>query len=50
MDAVLVEKVLRVQPNLKKLYLLLRAKDAKSATHRLNNEVYTWLYMVYSFH
>ncbi|KAL4611669.1 hypothetical protein ACB092_08G142300 [Castanea dentata] len=36
---ILVEKVLRVQPNLKKLYLLLRAKDAKSATHRLNNEI-----------
>ena len=37
--AVLLEKILRVQPNVKKLYLLLRAADAKSATHRLNNEV-----------
>ncbi|PSR86500.1 Alcohol-forming fatty acyl-CoA reductase [Actinidia chinensis var. chinensis] len=34
-----VEKVLRVQPNVKKLYLLLRAKDAKSASQRLHNEV-----------
>jgi fatty acyl-CoA reductase len=41
MDAVFVEKVLRVQPNLKKLYLLVRAADAKSATYRLQNEVYT---------
>ena len=37
--AVFVEKVLRVQPNVKKLYLLLRASDAKSASQRLNNEV-----------
>jgi len=37
--AVLLEKILRVQPNVKKLYLLLRAADAKSATHRLHNEV-----------
>lgn len=37
--SVLLEKILRVQPNVKKLYLLLRAADAKSATHRLNNEV-----------
>ncbi|KAG4979950.1 hypothetical protein JHK85_033908 [Glycine max] len=36
---VLLEKILRVQPNVKKLYLLLRAADAKSATHRLNNEI-----------
>ncbi|KAB1227266.1 Fatty acyl-CoA reductase 3 [Morella rubra] len=36
---IFVEKVLRVQPNVKKLYLLLRAADAKSATHRLHNEI-----------
>ncbi|KAJ1440664.1 hypothetical protein SESBI_01731 [Sesbania bispinosa] len=36
---VLLEKILRVQPNVKKLYLLLRAADAKSATHRLHNEI-----------
>ncbi|XP_020214058.1 fatty acyl-CoA reductase 3 [Cajanus cajan] len=36
---VLLEKILRVQPNVKQLYLLLRAADAKSATHRLNNEI-----------
>ncbi|PON84334.1 Fatty acyl-CoA reductase [Trema orientale] len=36
---IFVEKILRVQPNVKKLYLLLRAADAKSATQRMNNEV-----------
>ncbi|XP_059430368.1 fatty acyl-CoA reductase 3-like [Corylus avellana] len=36
---IFVEKVLRVQPNVKKLYLLLRAPDAKSATHRFHNEI-----------
>ncbi|XP_062083102.1 fatty acyl-CoA reductase 3-like [Humulus lupulus] len=36
---IFVEKILRVQPNVKKLYLLLRASDAKSATQRLNNEI-----------
>jgi len=45
MAAVFVEKVLRVQPNVKKLYLLLRAADAKSATQRLHNEViYMYIY------
>ncbi|XVF46889.1 hypothetical protein PTKIN_Ptkin03bG0064400 [Pterospermum kingtungense] len=34
-----VEKVLRVQPNVKKLYLLLRAADHKYAVHRLHNEI-----------
>ncbi|XP_054789965.1 fatty acyl-CoA reductase 3-like [Prosopis cineraria] len=36
---IFVEKVLRVQPNVKKLYLLLRASDNISATQRLNNEI-----------
>ncbi|XP_015935914.1 fatty acyl-CoA reductase 3-like [Arachis duranensis] len=36
---IFLEKVLRVQPNIKKVFLLLRATDAKSATHRLNNEI-----------
>ncbi|KAE9620604.1 hypothetical protein Lal_00019252 [Lupinus albus] len=36
---ILLEKILRVQPNVKKLYLLLRAADAKSATHRLHTEI-----------
>ncbi|MED6205249.1 hypothetical protein PIB30_016042 [Stylosanthes scabra] len=36
---IFLEKVLRVQPNIKKVFLLLRAADAKSATHRLNNEI-----------
>ncbi|KAF5937632.1 hypothetical protein HYC85_025138 [Camellia sinensis] len=36
---IFVEKILRVQPNVKKLYLLVRAADAKSASQRLQNEV-----------
>ncbi|KAK9127723.1 hypothetical protein Syun_016520 [Stephania yunnanensis] len=36
---ILVEKVLRTQPNVKRLYLLLRAADAKLAEQRLHNEV-----------
>ncbi|MED6117761.1 putative fatty acyl-CoA reductase 5, partial [Stylosanthes scabra] len=35
---VFVEKILRVQPNIKKLYLLVRAEDTESATQRLHNE------------
>lgn len=37
--SVFLEKVLRVQPNVKKVYLLLRASDEKSAIRRLDNEV-----------
>ncbi|KAL5579886.1 hypothetical protein UlMin_012328 [Ulmus minor] len=36
---IFLEKILRVQPNVKKFYLLLRANDAKSASQRLNNEI-----------
>ncbi|KAL2331939.1 hypothetical protein Fmac_019520 [Flemingia macrophylla] len=36
---IFVEKILRVQPNVKKLYLLLRAKDTESATQRLHTEI-----------
>ncbi|XP_059314845.1 alcohol-forming fatty acyl-CoA reductase-like [Lycium ferocissimum] len=36
---IFVEKILRVQPNVKKLYLLLRAADDKSAMQRFNTEV-----------
>ncbi|XP_048233569.1 fatty acyl-CoA reductase 3-like isoform X2 [Ricinus communis] len=36
---IFIEKILRVQPNVKKLYLLLRAPDAKSASQRLQNEL-----------
>ncbi|KAG6761760.1 hypothetical protein POTOM_034993 [Populus tomentosa] len=36
---IFVEKILRVQPNVKKFYLLLRAADAKSANERLRDEV-----------
>ncbi|KAJ4832199.1 hypothetical protein Tsubulata_009025, partial [Turnera subulata] len=36
---IFVEKILRVQPNILKIYLLLRAADDKSASQRLQNEV-----------
>ncbi|KAL5763784.1 hypothetical protein ACOSQ2_016378 [Xanthoceras sorbifolium] len=36
---IFVEKILRIQPNIKKLYLLVRARDAHSATQRILNEV-----------
>ncbi|KAH7837720.1 hypothetical protein Vadar_017209 [Vaccinium darrowii] len=39
LDAVMVEKILRIQPNVKKLFVLIRANDANSATQRLHNEV-----------
>ncbi|KAJ4724780.1 Fatty acyl-CoA reductase [Melia azedarach] len=32
---IFVEKILRIQPNVKKLYLLVRASDANSATQRI---------------
>ncbi|GKC50692.1 gland-specific fatty acyl-CoA reductase 1, partial [Tanacetum coccineum] len=35
---VFVEKILRVQPNVKKLYLLVRAPDATAALQRFNTE------------
>ncbi|MED6221462.1 hypothetical protein PIB30_054941, partial [Stylosanthes scabra] len=36
---IFVEKILRVQPNVRKLYLLVRDKDTQSATERLHNEI-----------
>ncbi|XP_010535677.1 PREDICTED: fatty acyl-CoA reductase 1-like [Tarenaya hassleriana] len=36
---VFVEKILRVQPNVKKLYLLVRAPDKEAAMQRLRSEV-----------
>ncbi|XP_043687312.1 fatty acyl-CoA reductase 3-like isoform X2 [Telopea speciosissima] len=36
---IFIEKVLRVQPNIKRLYLLLRAPDTESAVERLHKEV-----------
>nr|GMD16052.1 jojoba acyl CoA reductase-related male sterility protein [Ipomoea batatas] len=36
---IFVEKILRVQPNVKKLYLLLRAADTEAALQRFNTEV-----------
>ncbi|KAJ4958802.1 hypothetical protein NE237_025913 [Protea cynaroides] len=36
---IFIERVLRVQPNVKRLYLLIRAPDAESAVQRLHKEV-----------
>ncbi|XP_015164951.1 fatty acyl-CoA reductase 3-like isoform X2 [Solanum tuberosum] len=36
---ILVEKILRIQPNVRKLFLLVRASDTKSAKKRFNDEV-----------
>ncbi|KAL6660295.1 hypothetical protein ACP70R_002417 [Stipagrostis hirtigluma subsp. patula] len=36
---VLLEKILRVQPDVKKLFLLVRAVDVETAKHRVQNEV-----------
>ncbi|KAM7528099.1 hypothetical protein LguiB_031509 [Lonicera macranthoides] len=36
---IFVEKILRIQPNVKKLYLLIRTTDAKSAARRLHDEI-----------
>ncbi|XP_037417194.1 fatty acyl-CoA reductase 1-like [Triticum dicoccoides] len=36
---VLVEKILRVQPDVKKLFLLIRASDVESAMLRIQNEI-----------
>jgi fatty acyl-CoA reductase len=46
---VLVEKILRVQPDVKKLFLLIRAADVESATQRVETEVKT-KYFCSSFH
>jgi len=39
MHAVFVEKILRVQPDIKKLYLLIRSLNTCLATQRLHVEV-----------
>ncbi|XP_050141549.1 alcohol-forming fatty acyl-CoA reductase-like [Malus sylvestris] len=36
---VFVEKILRVQPDVKKIYLLIRATDTKAATDRMHKEI-----------
>ncbi|KAJ8768031.1 hypothetical protein K2173_020971 [Erythroxylum novogranatense] len=36
---IFIEKILRIQPKVKKMYLLLRASDAKSASFRFRTEV-----------
>ncbi|GJZ41319.1 alcohol-forming fatty acyl-CoA reductase-like protein [Tanacetum coccineum] len=36
---IFVEKILRVQPNIKKIYLLIRASSTNTALHRMHSEV-----------
>lgn len=38
--AVFVEKILRIQPEIQKLYLLIRASNSDLAEQRLQNEVH----------
>jgi fatty acyl-CoA reductase len=38
-SAVLVEKILRAQPHVRRLYLLIRADDANAAKSRVNKEI-----------
>ncbi|RRT37835.1 hypothetical protein B296_00038895 [Ensete ventricosum] len=40
---IFVEKVLRVQPDVKRLFLLVRAADAASADQRVQTEVHSLL-------
>ena len=47
-NVVFVEKILRVQPHVKKLYLLVRASDAESALLRLNTEVLFKYYVIHT--
>ena len=37
--AVLIEKILRIQPDIGKLFLIIRADDSTAALNRLRNEV-----------
>lgn len=37
--AVLIEKILRVAPNVGKIFLLIKAKDEQAAMDRVKNEV-----------
>ena len=39
LNAVLMEKILRVQPSVKHLYILIRAQDARSAKKRVKEEI-----------
>ena len=48
--AVLVEKILRVQPDVKRIYLPVRAPDAESAKKRVETEVMTYFVMHFYIH
>lgn len=47
--AVLVEKILRVQPDVKRIYLPVRAPDAESAKKRVETEVMTYFMMMHFY-
>jgi len=44
---VLVEKILRVQPDVKKLFLLIRSADVESAKQRVETEVKTKIFLLF---
>jgi hypothetical protein len=46
---VLVEKILRVQPDVKKLFLLIRAADVESAKQRVETEVKTKYFSLFTY-
>jgi len=48
MSAVLIEKILRMQPGIGKLFLIIRAEDSASALKRLKNEVRSILALIIS--
>jgi fatty acyl-CoA reductase len=39
-NAVLIEKILRTEPEVGKMYLLIKAKNKQAAMERLHNEVF----------
>ena len=47
LSVVLVEKILRVQPDVKKLFLLIRSADVESAKQRVETEVKTKIFLLF---
>lgn len=46
LDVVFVEKILRVQPNVKKIFLLMRATAKRTVEQRLHEEVYIYMEVI----
>lgn len=45
-NSVLIEKILRTEPDVGKMYLLIKAKNKEAAMERLQNEVFLF-FMLY---